>query len=184
MITLAENRTHLQGILDLQALNLPANLSEQEIKEQGFVTVKHTLELLEKMNRIARHVIAVENDKVVGYVLSMDPSLNNEVPVLVPMFELLNNLQYNQQQLSSSKYIVCGQACVDKAYRNQGLLTKMYTAMKKSYSEKYNYCVTEIAVSNERSMKAHQKAGFKTIHTFSDKYQDWNIVLWDWSKTL
>lgn len=184
MITLAENKIHLQGILDLQAANLSANLSEQEIKEQGFVTVRHNLELLEKMNHIARHIIAVDKDKVVGYVLSMDPSLHNEVPVLIPMFELLDNLQYNQQKLSSLKYLVCGQACIDKDYRNQGLLTRMYAAMKEAYSTQYNYCVTEIAVSNERSMKAHQKAGFKTIHTYSDKYQDWNIVLWDWSQKL
>jgi hypothetical protein len=32
-------------------------------------------------------------------------------------------------------------------------------------------------------MKAHVRTGFQTIHTFQDKIDNWNILLWDWNRT-
>lgn len=31
-------------------------------------------------------------------------------------------------------------------------------------------------------MKAHESIGFKTIHTFEDETDQWNIIVWDWNK--
>lgn len=44
--TTATNPTELLQILELQQQNLPEKLSETDKKEQGFVTVRHDLELL------------------------------------------------------------------------------------------------------------------------------------------
>ena len=41
--------------------------------------------------------------------------------------------------------------------------------------------VTEVATRNIRSLKAHEKIGFKTIKKFQVKNgEEWAIIGWDW----
>ena len=64
----SENGKELKQILSLQSKNLETNITKEELKSQGFVTVKHNLELLETMSKEYPHIIAVDNDEVKGYV--------------------------------------------------------------------------------------------------------------------
>ncbi len=73
-----------------------------------------------------------------------------------------------------------GQICISEAFRGQGIFEKLYLKHKEIYSGKFDICLTEVSVRNKRSMKAHERVGFQTIHTFKDKTDDWNILLWDW----
>ena len=88
MITYSRASTleELEQILTLQKNNLPENLSHKEKIEQGFVTVKHSLEILKRMNDECAHTIAKNNNKVVGYALSMTNNFASEIEVLKPMF--------------------------------------------------------------------------------------------------
>jgi translation initiation factor RLI1 len=54
---LSKNEEELEQILDLQQRNLPRNLPDLEKKEQGFVTVEHSLIDLKKLSDIHRQVI-------------------------------------------------------------------------------------------------------------------------------
>ena len=65
-ITHASSTEDLLGILALQLENHLNTLSTEEKESQGFVTVRHTLEQLEEMNKIAPHIIAKIEDEVVG----------------------------------------------------------------------------------------------------------------------
>lgn len=53
MITITNSSTtkELEGILELQKQNLKKDLTPEQIKEQGFVTVSHSLDDLEKMQQ-------------------------------------------------------------------------------------------------------------------------------------
>lgn len=73
-----------------------------------------------------------------------------------------------------------GQVCIDKDYRGKGLFSMLFQKHKELYSKKYELMVTEIATTNKRSQKAHEKVGFKTIHTHKDALEEWNVVAWDW----
>ena len=73
-----------------------------------------------------------------------------------------------------------GQVCIDKAYRGKGVFSMLYEQHKQSYSKHYQMLVTEISVHNYRSQRAHEKVGFKTIHTYTDAMDSWNLVVWDW----
>jgi ribosomal protein S18 acetylase RimI-like enzyme len=170
----------LKQILALQRNNLPANLTEERRISQGFVTVQHDLPLLRSMNSSARQIIARDDNRVIGYALVMRPELKYIVPVLIPMFELLETLFYKGVPLPESRYYVMGQICVDEAYRGVGIFDGLYQKHREVFSPEYDYCVTEVSTRNLRSMKAHQRVGFKTIHTFRDETDEWNIVLWDW----
>lgn len=41
--------------------------------------------------------------------------------------------------------------------------------------------ITEIALDNGRSIKAHQKQGFIEISRYSQGPVEWSIVVWPWS---
>lgn len=101
----------MQQILSLQQQNLQKNISEEERKKQGFVTVKHSLRLLKKMHDKQPHIIAKEEDKVVGYALSMHEFFKNEIPILVPMFNVIETSL--EKPLN---FLVMGQICIDKEY--------------------------------------------------------------------
>lgn len=73
MITITTSSTikELEGILELQKQNLKQDLTPEQIKAQGFVTVSHSLDDLEKMHRYEPNIIAKDGDTVAAYVLGM-----------------------------------------------------------------------------------------------------------------
>lgn len=183
MITYTTSKTvnELAGILALQKNNLPQNLAESEIKSQGFVTVSHTLEDLEKLNKYEQHLIMKDGEQVVGYLLAMTKHSKHDIPVLVPMFEIFDQLYYQEKLISAYHYLVVGQACIDKAYRGKGLFESSYAAYKTGFKDKYDFAITEISTSNTRSINAHKRVGFFEIHRYTDtKNIEWSIVIWDW----
>ncbi|MEP7144707.1 MAG: GNAT family N-acetyltransferase [Ferruginibacter sp.] len=179
--TTSKRERDLSGIIQLQKNNLRANLSPEEISSQGFVTVIHSLEDLTKMNDIEQHIVCKDEEKVIAYVLAMTPKSKNDIPVLVPMFELFKEIQYKGKPISTYHYIVVGQVCVDKNYRGQGILDKCYEVYKNAFKGKYDFAITEISGRNLRSTNAHKRIGFSEVHRYtSPNMEDWSIVILDW----
>lgn len=177
IITTAKTDQDLQGILDLQQLNLKKVISEEEFKQEGFVTVEHDLEVLKKMNSPYPHIIAKSGEKVVGYALAMLQETRAFVPVLDPMFDKIDELSFEGKLLKESKYLTMGQICIAKDFRGQGIFYQLYDFYKKQFALDFDYVVTEISERNKRSLRAHAKAGFEVIHRFSDKTDDWVLVI-------
>ncbi|HPZ88597.1 MAG TPA: GNAT family N-acetyltransferase [Flavihumibacter sp.] len=179
-ITVAQTPEHIKGILELQAANSRAVLTEEELSQEGFVTVKHSEALLRQMIDFVPQVIALDNGLVTGYVLAMDKRMAPHIPELRGMFAVLDVLPYQEGVIADHPFIVCGQACVHKDYRGRALLDRMYFKMKELFSASQRFCITEIAVSNTRSQRVHERVGFNTIHRYQDDLEDWNIVQWKW----
>jgi hypothetical protein len=57
----------------------------------------------------------------------------------------------------------------------------LYEEHKRLFRKEYDFVITEISTINKRSIAAHKKIGFKTIHTYRDALDEWNVVLWDWN---
>ena len=181
LYTTAASKNDLKGILNLQKRNLARGLTKDEIQSQGFVTVDHSFEQLEVLNNYEKHVIAKDNEKLIGYLLAMTKRSRLDIAVLVPMFELFDTLPYNGKLVSEYNYLVVGQVCIDKAYRGQGILDHCYETYRQHYGSKYDFAITEIAATNSRSLKAHERVGFKKINTYvSPDQTEWSVVLWDW----
>ena len=178
--TTANSKNDLEGILNLQKRNLPPTLTNDEIQSQGFVTVDHSYDQLKKLNDREKHIIAKENDKVIGYLLAMTKQSRSDIPILVPMFELFETIFYRDKKISDYNYLVVGQVCIDKAWRGLGVLDHCYAAYKEHYRPKYDFAITEIACNNVRSLKAHKRIGFKEISTYVSDNTNWSVVLWDW----
>lgn len=174
----------IRQILELQRNNLPANISEQESQDQGFVTVQHTEPLLTDMNTAEPQVIAKDGDRVVGYALVMLREFAPRIPILIPMFDMLETLTYAGGRLADHEFYVVGQVCVAKTHRGQGVFDGLYAQHRKQLSGRYDFVVTEIATRNRRSLRAHWRVGFQTIHQYrAPDGEDWDIVLWDWGGT-
>lgn len=182
LIRPVENQLDLINILALQEKNTKTAIPLEEIKTQGFVTVEHSLPQLEKMRAFIPQIIAVKDRALAGYALSMSRELKATVPVLIPLFKRLDTLHYKGRAVKKLSYYVMGQICVKKEFRGQGVFRQLYAAHKHLLSQQYDYCVTEVSTSNLRSMQAHFSIGFELLHCFTDAQDEWNIVIWDWTK--
>lgn len=177
----SNTKEELEGILKLQQSNLAQGLTADEIQSQGFVTVQHTYDVLEKMNDLEKHVIAKEDEAVIAYCLAMTKQSRFDIPVLIPMYDVFDKIVHKEKIISTVNYIVVGQVCVDKAYRGQGIFDNCYAAYKEFYSNKYDLVLTEIASNNTRSLQAHKRIGFREIHSYIDPTgTEWIVVIWDW----
>lgn len=179
--TTAATSAHFSGILSLQKANLVEALKPEQKQSQGFLTVSHTYDQLKILNDIERHIIATENGRVVAYLLAMTAESRTAIPVLIPMFDMFEKIRYGESTISDFRYIVVGQACVDKEYRGQGIFDKCYQAYRDYFRAKYDFAITEIASTNMRSLAAHKRIGFQEIGSYvaPDKV-DWRIVVWNW----
>jgi GNAT superfamily N-acetyltransferase len=170
----------VRQVLDLQRVNLSTRVSADVAASQGFVTVQHHFDLLKQMNEAIPQVIAKDGDQVVGYALVMLPSFQDLIPVLKPMFVLFDSLDFRGKKISEYRYYVMGQICVAEGYRGVGIFDGLYQHHRELYRTQFDFVATEIASRNTRSIRAHERVGFKTIHTFRDETDHWEIVVWDW----
>lgn len=167
-------------ILDLQAQNLPSAISAETMASQGFVTVRHDPAVLQRMNEAAPAVIAKDGDGVVGYALVMPREFAPDVPILLPMFEMLDGLSWKNKSLRDNpRWFVMGQICVAEGYRGMSVFDGLYLKMKEVCSDKYDFVVTEVAERNTRSMRAHERVGFQTLHVYPDETtgEVWRVIV-------
>jgi ribosomal protein S18 acetylase RimI-like enzyme len=176
-----QNRAELEQILILQRRNLKQELPDEEMRSQGFVTVQHDLAALEQMHALAPSIIAHQGGELAGYALTMPRECRALMPVLVPMFELFDRLMYRGKPLNDHRFYVMGQICIDKAHRGKGLFELLYHKHRELYQRRFDFIITEVSVRNQRSLRAHERVGFQTVHTYRDATDEWAVVLWDWS---
>lgn len=182
-ISTAYLREDLSSILKLQAENLLIALTDEEKEKEGFLTIVHTLEELSRLNDFEKHVVAKVADNIVAYVLVMTKASRDDLPDLIPMFDIFDQTDYKGKPIASYDYIAVGQVCVDKKFRGQGLFDRNYAFYKETNQGKYELAVTEIATKNIRSLKAHQRVGFREICRYTaSNGVEWAVVVWDWNQ--
>ena len=170
---LTSSSEEIQEIIQLQGDNLLENVSEEDRSQQGFLTVKHSFDQLMSWHQNKPHTIAVSNGQVIGYAISMLPEYRHQVPVLVPMFEKID-----QNMKSGIDYLVMGQICIHKDYRGKGIFRGLYQTMKQNCS-KYDWIITEVDTSNIRSINAHKAIGFQELFSYESNGQIWSLIYLD-----
>jgi L-amino acid N-acyltransferase YncA len=169
-VRLASAQHELEQILALQQKNL-------EPTADGFVTVRHTLEVLAAMHARLPSVVALdEHGAVVGYALAMARESRALLPILAPMFERLDALP----ALAGRRWYVMGQVCVAEAWRGRGVLDALYADHRAAYADRFDALVTEIATRNRRSLAAHARVGFVELDRYRDATDEWSVVAWSW----
>lgn len=172
--TRASSEEELYQILEIQQQNMVKGLSQDEVLKEGFITVGHTFDILQKMNAACPHIIAKEEGKVVGYALVMLRAFRNEIPILRPMFDTADAL------LPNVNYVTMGQICIAKSHRKQGVFKGMYHYYRQQLKDDFDCLFTEVATANQRSLQAHRAVGFEVLKTQITDGVSWELVNWDW----
>lgn len=166
-------------ILQLQAANLPAALTPATMASEGFVSVRHDPAVLRRMNDESPAIIAKAGGRVVGYALVMPRSYAAEVPILRPLFDLLDTLSWRGSALRDNpRWFVMGQICIAEGYRGLGIFDGLYRTMAERYGDRFDFTVTDVATRNPRSLRAHKRVGFETLGVFTDSSsgEEWNVI--------
>lgn len=164
-IDLVKDDGELEQILDLQRRNLA-------FSKDGFVTVRHSIDVLRALHDSMPGVVARHRGSVVGYALSMPREACTLVPVLEPMFRRLDSLA----ALAARRWYVMGQICIDQDWRARGLFDRLYCEHRSRYADRFEWLVTEIAMRNPRSRRAHARVGFVEIDHYHDDTNEWSVV--------
>jgi predicted GNAT superfamily acetyltransferase len=168
--------SEIAELLDLERANLAVNLDAQTIESQGFVTFIYAPEAIKKMMQAAPQIVARADGQIIGYALTttLGAALENEL--MRPLAELAQTLD----PLSTKPFYFMGQVCVRAGYRGIGVFDALYQEHKDVFKYQYKAVVTEIASDNKRSLAAHKRVGFQTIHIGFDPLhgKEWHIVAW------
>jgi hypothetical protein len=173
----------VEQILALQAENHRDHVDPDTAARDGFTSVRHDPSVLHAMNRDAPAAIALAGAELAGYCLMMPQAYRDRIPLLQPMFALLDTLHWRGEALAGNpRWFVMGQVCVARAFRGQGVFDGLYHALRDAYAGTFDFTVTEISQRNGRSLRAHRRVGFETLHVYRDPAVDetWEVVVWDW----
>jgi len=180
--TTVSTSDEIREILELQARNHPSALTPRTMADQGFVTVRHSASVLQRMSEAAPAIVAKAAGRVVGYALVMPRNFAADVPILRPLFELLDTLSWKGVSLRTSpRWFVMGQICIADGYRGIGIFDGLYRTMAGIYRDRFDFTVTEVAARNTRSLRAHERVGFQALHFYADATtrEDWHIIALD-----
>ena len=167
LYNVVKSHEDLAQILSLQRQNLPSNISMKEARKEGYVTLKHDLDLLTNMNSPYPHVVAKCNGELVGYALVMLRKFSKELPILYPMFEQLQKITYKSKKLDQQSYFIMGQVCIKKGFRGKGILKNMYLELRNRMKRDFDYMVTEISAKNQGQLKHIQNLVLKKFILFN-----------------
>lgn len=168
-VGLVEADRDLEGILALQR-------ASRAPTKDGFVTVEHTLEILRAMHALQPSVVGRdERGDVIAYALSMPKETRALLPVLEPMFAQIERLPI------APRWYVMGQVAVAPAHRGTGLFDALYAEHRARFADRFDEIVTEVSRRNARSLRAHERVGFRTVLEFEDATDEWAIIAWRWA---
>ena len=180
--TVVTSTREVEQILALQAENHRDRVDAATAASDGFTSVRHEPEVLQAMNRAYPSVIAKSGAELAGYCLAMAQRFRDDVPVLQPMFALLDTLEWRGEPLAgNARWFVMGQVCVARAFRGQGVFDGLYRRLREAYASQFDFVVTEVSRFNARSLRAHRRVGFETLHSHVDAAGEaWDVVVQDW----
>ena len=116
-----------------------------------------------------------------GYAIAVLPNARHFVPELASLFDQIDKLSYDGQPVSQLPYYVMGQVCVADGYRGQGLFDQLYAHHRTIYGGDYQLLITDISARNTRSIRAHERVGFRPLREFYEPGagETWIVVAWD-----
>ncbi|HYE58690.1 MAG TPA: hypothetical protein VD948_09300 [Rhodothermales bacterium] len=181
-VTTLRTAADRDGVLALSRSLLRGTRDATTEDREGFVTVPYDPRTLDALVATAPQVIAKAGREVVGYALVLVPEARSAVPILTPMFALLDRLEWRGAALAAQAYYVMGQVAIAAPYRGLGLFDRLYAAHRRVLSDRFDVCVTEIALRNGRSLAAHARVGFETVAEYDDPTtgETWRVVAWPW----
>ncbi|QKJ24312.1 GNAT family N-acetyltransferase [Poseidonibacter lekithochrous] len=175
----------IDGILKLHNKYQIDSIKEED-KKDGFVTTAFSQEELKNIIVQEQGIfIAIQDDEVMGYVMSASWQYWSKWPMFAFMIEELPKLEYLGQTLRIGNSYQYGPVCIDKRVRGTGLLEQLFDFALESMSQKYPILVTFVNKVNVRSYEAHKrKLGLEVIQEFEYNNNQYYEFVYDTSKRV
>jgi len=166
MITRVANKNDLQGILDLQGINLFDNLSESE-KENGFVTTPFTSSQLKALLICRGMFVAEQEGEILGYAMAASWDYFAQWPIFPYMMGRLAGSVFQGTTISHQNSFQYGPICVAAKLRGSDTFPRLFDEMRAEMHARYPVGITFINKLNERSYRAHTgKLGMVPVDEF------------------
>lgn len=175
----------IEAILQLHSKYQIDTIKEDD-KKDGFVTTAFDKEQLTDIITQEQGIfIAIEDDVVLGYVMSASWQYWSKWAMFAFMIEDLPNLNYLGQTLNINNSYQYGPVCIDKTVRGSGLLEKLFDFALESMSKRYPILVTFVNKINPRSYQAHKrKLGLEVIQEFKYNNNEYYEFVYNTSKRV
>ncbi len=159
----------IYAILELQEKYHVSNLTEAEKQSKGFVTMKVTHQQFTHLTSKGGVFIAVaDSGALAAYALTSDWAYYNQWAIIQQMASLLPTFSLEKSAITIENSFQYGPVCIDEAFRGQGILGQLFTAIQAVYAPQYAFAITFINKQNERSMRAHaQQTPLSIVGDFS-----------------
>lgn len=156
MITRIATKSDINGILELQSLNLYANLSKVQLKD-GFVTTPFAIEHIENLLSHTGVFVAEREEKIVGYIFAGSWNFFSQWDIFPYMVSRFPGLKFQRNSINPRNTFQYGPVCIDRKLRGGVAFSQLFGLMRTSFSSRYPVGVTFINQSNPRSLAAHTK---------------------------
>jgi len=167
----------LEGILLLQHENLMTNLQGEDLS-QGFLSIEFTREQIRKINGELGIFVAVQDKRVIGYLMTETVEFAVQSPLIAHMLKRLKDVVFDDHPISSYSLFIYGPVCIDRRSRGKGVLEGLFKVMLKALKGRYDVGVAFVSELNLRSLHAHQhKLGMTVVDEFEFNGQTyWTLV--------
>ncbi len=179
------NSSHISGVLELQGQNLFKNLSEEELKN-GFVTTPFTNDQVEKIiEQKGLFVSLNEQGRVIAYVFAGSWDYFSQWEIFKVMTSRFPQLYFGNVPVTTENSFQYGPICIHKDYRGQGIINRIFEAMRLVFVEKYPISITFINKINVISERAHtQKLGWQIVDEFEYNNNTYIALAFDMTKSV
>ncbi len=166
MITKLATENDIQGILNLQEINLLRSLSESD-KENGFVTTRFTIAQLEEVLNERGLFIAESEEIIIGYTMAASWDYFSQWPIFPFMISRLSGFIFNGTNITDQNTFQYGPICVDSSLQGTDTFPRLFDEMRTELSSRYPVGITFINKANQRSYNAHtRKLGMVVVDEF------------------
>ncbi len=156
MIVRAAAMNDIEGVLELQELNLVTNLSEEQ-KKKGFVTTPLSHEQVGDLVTLDGLTVIEKEGKILGYVVAAGWSYFKGRPMFDYMLERFRKITYKDILITPENSYEYGPVCVDASLRGTDSFPRLFEKSRERMSGKYLIGTTFINKVNERSFQAHTR---------------------------
>ena len=166
MITRNGTESDIDGILNLQALNLYSNLSESE-QATGFVTTPFTADKIKFLICESGVFVAENQGEIAGYIFAGTWDFFSQWPIFPYMVSRFAQLEFQGNPIIPDHTFQYGPVCIDRKLRGSGIFPLLFETMRSSFSSRFPVGLTFINKANPRSLAAHmQKLDLEIVDEF------------------
>ncbi len=174
----------LPQVLALQEENHHSRVDAEAQIREGYVSLKMSLEFLERVRNGEGFFVAMHVNQVIGYEIPLTQEHCQEFSMLDAFVERIDHNDVDGTPLRQLKWIHEGQICLKSEWKGTGVAKELHKKFTKHLQDKgHEILLSGVSESNPRSVKFHvEKAGFKILETCSVEGDNWHVICQDLRK--